>query len=145
MNKIVVIFFSIFLFKFSFAHDGGHGPKVSNNGKYGGKVAAVILASEESKSHKAKLQFKAEATVEGKTIRIYLYDKKMNKISLKDFQASKKKAKVLGLFSDDEYSLKKGKRSFEGTLPKGTTTPFSTDVFVKKGGVEYFVSFSNVE
>src|SRR5687768_6712656 len=73
------------------AHDGGHGPKLSDTGKYGGLVAPVIDMKESELGAKAAVVNKAELvrSSDGK-VRLYLYDAAMKPLDLKTIDKSAK-------------------------------------------------------
>ena len=69
----------------TFAHEGGHGPAISDESMQGGKVAAVINYKEVNEGTHAQMLLKGELVIEGLTVKLYLYDKKMNEISLNKY------------------------------------------------------------
>ena len=75
----------------AYAHDGGHGPKLGDQPKYGGKVAAVINKKEVKKGTDAKLLYKAELTKNSQNIiRVYMYNTKMKLMNLNNLKNANK-------------------------------------------------------
>ena len=78
------------------AHDEGHGPKLTDTPKQGGKVAPVISASDASKGEKAELIYKAELVrIEGDVVKVYLYDKEMKTLTEAQFSKIGKTAMAI--------------------------------------------------
>lgn len=133
----------------SFAHDGGHGPKVVDAGKQGGVVAPVIDVKEVKRGDHAQMVYKAELVrSEGGNVRVYFYDKDMNALDLKklDPKASAvveviKKKKV----TKTPFSLKLEDGAFVGTAPKPLSKPFNIGVTIKEGSRELVTEFSNLD
>ena len=129
------------------SHVGHHGPKVDDPGKYGGVVFPVILNSDTQKKD-PKMAFKAELVRVRKKIRVFLYDKKMNALSLGDV-----KKEANGIVENSSGKLKKSKgfklklkkKAFVGVVPKLKAKPFNIEITFQKGDKEYFVSFANLD
>ncbi len=138
----------------AFGHDEGHGPKLTDSPKQGGKVAPVIAASEISKGPKAQLIYKSELVRgEDGLVKIFLYDKEMN--SLPQAQLSQF---VSAAFATVEH-IKKGKTVrtsrfnlnlkdgiFEGKLGEiPRTQTFNIDVKMKEADKDLLAAFDGLE
>lgn len=131
------------------AHDGGHGPKLSDTGKYGGLVSSAVKKAEASKRAKAELIHKAELTrsTDG-TLRVYLYDKEMKPLDLKDFEAKGSAilaAKVKGKWKSWEFLLERKENYFVGKMPRPEAKPYNIDVTLKESGTELLSAFDNLD
>lgn len=134
---------------FALAHDEGHGPKLSDSGKFGGLVSAVVLKAEAKKGAKATLVYKAELvrSVDG-TARVYLYDTAMKQLDLKGFDAKGSAtlaAKVKGKWIDTDFALDIKDNSFIGKMPKVAKKPYNIDVTIKQDGKELLSAFDNLD
>ena len=133
----------------AFAHDEGHGPKLSDTGKFGGLVSAVVLKTDAKKGTKAALVFKAELvrSADG-TARVYLYDSTMQQLDLKGFDA-KGSAVVIttikGKSKEVKFAIDLKDNSFIGKMPKITKKPYNIDVTVKQNGRELLSAFDNLD
>ncbi len=132
----------------AFAHEGGHGPKLTDSGKYGGLVSPVVAKAEAEKGASATLIHKAELSRTADTVRLYLYDKDMKPLDLKGFdkkgQASLM-AKVKGKAKEMTFPLDLKGASFQGPLPKAPAKPYSIDVHLKENGKELTAVFENLD
>jgi hypothetical protein len=132
----------------AFAHDEGHGPKLTDQGKQGGVVSPVIDAKDASKGSKATLIYKAELVrSDDGTVRVYLYDKDMNSLDLAKFGTAKgvvefKKNKK---WSKEEFTLAPSEGALVGKAPKVNTKPFNIDMRVKEGSKELLAAFDNLD
>ena len=148
MKKLLIIL-TIISASFANAHDEGHGPKLGDQPKFGGKVAAVIDKSEIKKGTKAKMLYKAELTKNNKNVvRVYLYDKDMKPIKPDSFkeasgelQFKDRKTKKWG---SHEISFTKKDGFFEGTLPTNPRRPFNIDVSIGAKDKTLFMAFDNL-
>lgn len=137
-----------------FAHDGGHGPKLNDAGKHGGKVTAVVLKSERELGPKAKLVHKSEIVkVKEKdgtnTVRVYFYDVNMKTLDISKF------AKSGNAVVEYEKGKKKTeipfKLSLNGTyfiakkVPDSPVKPFNIDVFVNDTKKDLLAAFDGLE
>ncbi len=130
------------------AHEGGHGPKVSDTGKYGGLISAVVAKADAEKGAAATLVHKAELSRSADTIRIYLYDKDMKPLDLKAFDkkgSASLIAKVKGKAKEMTFPLDLKGGSFQGPLPKAPAKPYSIDVHIKEKGQELTAVFENLD
>jgi hypothetical protein len=131
------------------AHDGGHGPKLTDTGKYGGLVSAVVLKSEAKRGAEAALIHKAELvrSTDG-TTRVYLYDTTMKPLEIKGFDlkaSASLKAKVRGKWKTTEFSLEQKDGLFLGKMPKIEAKPYDIDISLKQGGKELLSAFDNLD
>lgn len=133
----------------AFAHDEGHGPKLTDAAKQGGVVAPVILAKDANLGQKAPLKYKAEiARSQDGTVRVYFYDQKMDflKTGILAVKAtghliSGKKGKM----TEQKFDLQWKEDHFEGKSPRPTRKPYNIDVKVKEGKTELLVAFDNLD
>lgn len=131
------------------AHDEGHGPKISDTGKYGGLVSAVVSKTEVSKGAKAELLHKAELvrSADG-TIRVYLYDKEMKPLDLSSFNvkgSAIQAVKVKGKWKDTDFDLEKKDNAFVGKMPKPQGKPYNLDITLNQSGKELLSAFDNLD
>ena len=136
MKQLILISLAL-IGALSMAHDEGHGPKLSDSPKLGGKVAPVIVASEAPKGLKAPLIYKAELVRgEDDVVKVYLYDKEMTLLpatQLSQFETTAtatvehlKKGKIA---KTSKFSLDLKNGVFEGKLAeKPKTQTFNVDV-----------------
>ena len=133
----------------AFAHDEGHGPKITDAAKQGGIVAPVVLAKDAGLGTKAPMQHKAEIVrSQDGTIRVYFYDQKME--SLKSGALGPKANGVLisgkkGKMSEQKFELQWKDDHYEGKSPKPTRKPYNIDVKVMEGTNELLVAFDNLD
>jgi hypothetical protein len=131
------------------AHDEGHGPKLTDQGRQGGVMAPVIDARDRDKGAKAAVVYKGELLrSEDGTVRVYLYDADMAPLDLARFAPDaggvlevEKKKKV----TTTPFALKVGEDSFIGTSPKPAAKPFNIDVTLKEGERGLLVAFDNLD
>ena len=147
---MLVLCFTGFVFThFAFAHDEGHGPMLSDTGKYGGLVSAVVLKSDAKLGAKAPLVHKAELvrSVDG-TTRIYLYSSEMKPLDLKSFNSkgtASMSAKVKGKWKDVDFPIEQQEGKFIGKMPKVQAKPYNIDVTFKQDGKELLSAFDNLD
>lgn len=147
MKTILVLLMALSLNVF--AHDEGHGPKLTDAPKQGGVVTSVVLAKEASKGTKADLIYKSElARTSDGTVRVYYYDKTMKQIDLKGF-AQKAKAELItskkGKVNVQKFELEKHGDHYMGKMPKPARRPYNIDVKVKEGEKELLAAFDNLD
>lgn len=133
----------------AYAHDEGHGPKLSDTGKFGGVVSGVVLKADAKKGAAAALVHKAELvrSADG-TVRVYLYDEKMSPLDLKGFDgngSASLAAKVKGKYKESTFALEKQENVFVGKMPKPDGKPYNIDVTVKESGRELLTAFDNLD
>jgi len=147
--KNVTIALALAFAPLAFAHDEGHGPKLSDTGNFGGIVSGVVQKSEASKGAKATLIYKAELVrAQDGTVRVYFYDDKMNQLDLASFDAKGSAglaAKVKGKYKNSEFALAKEGKTFVGKMPKPEGKPYNIDVTVKEKGRELLSAFDNLD
>jgi hypothetical protein len=131
------------------AHDEGHGPKLSDTGKFGGLVSPVVKEAEAKLGTKAALVHKAELTraADG-TVRVYLYDKEMKPLDTKGFESkgeAKLAAKVKGKWKNTSFPLELKDGNFSGRMPKPEGKPYNIDVTFKESGTGLLSAFDNLD
>ena len=133
----------------AFAHDEGHGPKLTQGGKFGGVVASVIDEKDKSKGASAVRVYKAELVrSEENEISLYIYDEKMNLLPMSKFakagkgfvEIEKDKKHIVTAFSFTVV-----KNHFEGKAPKPEKRPFNIDMQFTEGTRSLFVAFDNLD
>lgn len=131
------------------AHDEGHGPKLSDAGKFGGLVSPVVKKSEAKLGPKAGLVHKAElARASDGTVRIYLYDVEMKPLNLEKFDKKTTAtigSRVKGNWKQVAFDLEQKNGAFVGKMPKPESKPYSIDVQVMEGGTELLSAFDNLD
>ncbi len=133
----------------AFAHDEGHGPKLSDAPKNGGLVSSVVLAKDGKLGTKAELKHKAELVrAEDGTLRLYFYDIQMNPLKPGVFAAkagasliTEKKGKV----NVQKFDLTWSADHFEGKMPRPARKPYNIDVKVMEGVTELLVAFDKLD
>jgi len=133
----------------AFAHDEGHGPKLTDAGKMGGVLTAVVLAKDAKLGPSAPLVYKAELTrADDGTVRVYLYDKDMKPLDVSAlpktadaFLQSQKKKK----WTSVPFKLNRTEEGYEGKAPKPSGKPFNIDVKIKEGARELLAAFDGLD
>jgi hypothetical protein len=131
------------------AHNEGHGPKLSDSGKYGGLVSSVILKSDAKMGASAALVHKAELvrSADG-TTRVYLYDTKMKPLEIKVFDSKGSASlavKVKGKWKNTYFVLEQKEKAFVGKMPKPEGRPYNIDITLKQDGKELLAAFDNLD
>lgn len=153
MKKLMLLMFTVAA-SVTLAHDEGHGPKLSDTPKQGGKVAPVIAAIDAPKGLKAQLIYKAELVrSEDDLVKVYLYDQKMNPLSesqLSQFgkaaTATVEHVKKGKIEKTSKFNLDLTSGVFEGKLfEKPKTQTFNVDVKILEGGKELLAAFDGLE
>jgi hypothetical protein len=133
----------------AWAHDEGHGPKLTDAAKQGGVVSPVVEAKDASKGVKASLVHKSELVrAEDGTIRVYFYDQNMNPLDMSKFEKMGKgivEFKKNRKWNKVSFSLKQEEGAFVGKAPQAPSKPFNIDVHVKEGGKELLAAFDNLD
>lgn len=134
----------------AYAHDEGHGPKLTDAPQMGGIVSPMttVEPAKEGGTRRVKI-YQAELTrSEDGTVRVYLYDRHMEALNMshfdKDAQAvlkASKKDKV----TKKPFALKLEGDAFVGKAPKAPSRPFSIEVTVKSGAKELSAAFENLD
>ncbi len=133
-----------------YAHDEGHGPKLSDTGRFGGVVMPVIEAKDAEIGSKAKLVYKSELVRgEDGALNLYLYDQSMKALDLAKFGSSVS-AKIGPMKSSSKwktetFSLEKKGASFVGKLPTVKMKPFYIDLSITEGNLKLFTAFENLD
>lgn len=133
----------------TYGHDEGHGPKLSDTGKYGGLVSGVVLKSDTEKGASAALIHKAELvrSADG-TVRVYFYDEKMAPRDLKSFENKGSVSvifKMKGKSKESKFNLEKQGNLFIGKMSKPEGKPYNLDVIVTENGRELLAAFDNLD
>lgn len=133
----------------AFAHDEGHGPKITDAAKQGGIVAPVVLAKDAGLGTKAPMQHKAEIVrSQDGTVRVYFYDQKMEPLKV-GILASKASGNLIsgkkGKMTEQKFELQWKDDHYEGKFPKPTRKPYNIDVKVMEGTTELLVAFDNLD
>lgn len=131
------------------AHDEGHGPKLSDTGKFGGLVSAVVEKKDANLGGKAKLQYKAELvrSPDGK-VQIYVYDAEMKPT---DASTWDKKVKVTmasekkGKWQSKDFDVTYDGKAFSGQMPEVIGKPFNLDFVFKSKDKELLSAFDNLD
>jgi len=147
--KRVTLTLTLVMSIMSFAHDQGHGPKLSDSGKYGGSISGVILKTEVNKGSSATLVHKAELvrSADG-VVRVYLYDKKMKPLDLNRFDLKARASlvsKVKGKLTESLFTLEQKETAFVGKMPNAASKPYSIDIIFKEGRYELLTAFDNLD
>jgi hypothetical protein len=150
MKKYVLAIAVIILPLIAFAHDEGHGPKLTDTAKQGGVLAPVIDSKDADKGAKAELVYKAELVrAEDGTVRVYFYDKDMKPL-LSNSKFEKTANGIVEVIKKKEvtktpFSLNFEEGAYIGKAPKASSKPFNIDVRVKEGERELLVGFDNLD
>ncbi len=148
--NFIFLVFSIFSVTPTFAHDGGHGPKVSDPAQHGGMVMPVIEKKDADKGTSAALVYKAELVrKEDGTFSVYFYDAAMKPLPTEKF-GKEASAKIGPMKKNPRWrselakvALKDG--AYTGILPKIKVKPYYMDVTVNEGARELMVAFENLD
>ncbi len=147
-----VMSIALLLSGLAFGHDEGHGPKLSDSPKQGGKVASVVDAK--AKGDAAAVLYKSELVQDASgNVKVYLYDREMNQLD--QLKIAKFAKDGLGVVEH----LKKGKVSkttkfplelkegvYVGKFRSGASTPtFNVDVKLKEGNQDLVAAFKGLE
>lgn len=147
--KTMILAIALMVSGAAFAHDEGHGPKLSDTGKYGGLVSGVVLKSEAKKGASAALVYKSELVRSSDgTVRVYLYDDKMTALDMKVFNSKGSAiliAKVKGKFKETPFALELKENAFVGKMPKPEAKPYNIDVTIKDASRELLTAFDNLD
>ncbi len=129
-----------------FAHDEGHGPKLTDVGIYGGIVSPVIASKDADKGAHAALLYKAELVRgEDGTIRLYLYDTKMKPLPMESFEKKAKGTFYISKGNSKEFSLQQEGKGFIGKTSLPTKKPYDLDVVLKDKDRELLTAFGNLD
>lgn len=147
MKNLTVLLLALSLS--AFAHDEGHGPKLKDVGKKGGRVTSVVLAKDAGKGTGAQLVYKSEI-VRSKdgNIKVYFYDKDMSPLKLESFAKTAKATLISGKAGKEvskDFDLTFVADHFEGTTPKPIPRRYNIDVKVSEGDKELLAAFDNLD
>lgn len=131
------------------AHDGGHGPKLTDTGNYGGVMTAVVEAKDAAKGAHAPLVYKAELTrSEDGTVRVYVYDNTLKPLPAEAL-AKTGKATVIAMKGGKEvtapFTLTVEGKAFVGKAPAPAAKPFNIDVTFTSKDKELLAAFDNLD
>jgi hypothetical protein len=131
------------------AHDEGHGPKLTDTGKFGGILTAVVEAKDASKGNAALLVYKGELTrSEDKTVRVYVYDKDMKMLPA-TLLNPKAEAKILTMVGGKEtvtpFVLTFENKAYVGKMPEPSGKPYNIDVTFRSGDKDLLAAFDNLD
>ena len=132
-----------------FAHDEGHGPKLKDVGKKGGRVASVVMAKDAQKGAAAELVYKGEIvrSKDGK-VKVYFYDKDMQPLKLEAFAKTAKATLISGKAGkevENTFDLTFVVDHLEGMTPKPIPKRYNIDVRVMEGDKELLAAFDNLD
>jgi hypothetical protein len=140
---------ALFLSLSAFAHDEGHGPKLTDSPKQGGVISPVVKASEAKLGPKAVLIYKAElARLDDGTVRVYVYDQNMNPLPLTGFNKTAKGAVEMEKkkqTTKTPFELTLDGDSFSGKMPTITSRPYNVDVVMQEGDRRLLAAFDNLD
>ncbi|MAZ46932.1 MAG: hypothetical protein CME65_00120 [Halobacteriovoraceae bacterium] len=130
----------------TFAHDEGHGPAITDESMQGGKVTAIIDYKQVNDGRKAKMLYKGELVIEDLDVKLYIFDKKMNEVSLKEFDKTVNAIQLeKGKSSKFKLTLDKSKKFYKGTREKNKRVPYNIDVNIEKNGTKLFGAFDGLD
>jgi hypothetical protein len=145
--KLITFLTLLFLSLSSFAHEG-HGDMPTEPAKYGGILGNVVseIKMLSKEKHNPPL-IKAEIVrSEDGTIRIYLYDLKMEQLKL-DTTSKEAKGVVENTKSKtkDTFNLLAHGDHFMGKMPNQKKKPFNIYITFSRGTEKLFVGFDNLD
>lgn len=134
----------------AWGHEGGHGPKLTDTGSYGGLIAAVVDAKEHAKGTGAAVVFKAELVRgEDSTVRVYLYDGAMKPLSPNTLENTAKGlviASKAGKLMESAFVLNLEGNHFVGKAPQSAVKPFNIEVsFKSKDQRDLIAAFEHLD
>jgi hypothetical protein len=149
ISKRFLIIFCLLLADLGLAHDEGHGPKLTDSGKYGGLVAPIVDMKDIKKGAHADVIYKAELVLssDGK-VRLYLYDGSMKPLDLAKFAKVAKgvlETSSKGKHKTEEFPLIREGKAFVGQSPKPGSKPFNLDFHLKEGEKALLTAFDNLD
>lgn len=133
-----------------FAHDEGHGPKVTDQPVQGGMVMPVIDKKEADKGSSATLVYKAELVrKDDGAANLYVYDSAMKSLPA-DKLGKDAKAKIGPMKKNPKWKSEEFKLSFKdgmyvGKLPKIKVKPYYIDITLTEGKRELLTAFENLD
>ena len=149
MKSTLLGLFLIGISTLAYAHDEGHGPKLSDTGKYGGLISSVVKKSDEKMGANATMVHKAELVraADG-TVRIYFYDTSLKPLDLKSFSpkgTATLETTIKGKQKEVGFTLELKDGNFIGKIPKPEGKPYNIDVHVNDGKQELLAAFDNLD
>ena len=149
IKRLMTIAFVMAVIITAHAHDEGHGPKLSDTGKFGGLVSGVVLKSEAKLGAKAAIVHKAELVRSSDgMIRLYLYGTAMSSLDLKTINTkavASLAVKIKGKWKISAFDLELKDGAFVGKMPKPEAKPYNIDVVLKEGDKELLTAFDNLD
>lgn len=147
--KILGILLAATLSLPALAHDEGHGPKLTDAGKMGGVVTAVVLASDAKLGAKAPMVYKAELTrSDDGTVRVNFYDKDMKPLDIASLPKTAKaslEARKKKKWTSTPFNLMKTADGYDGKAPKPAGKPFNIDIRITEGKRELLAAFDGLD
>lgn len=133
----------------AFAHDEGHGPKLKDVGRRGGRVTSVVLSKDASKGASAVLVYKGEIvrSKDGK-IKVYFFNKEMEPLKLDSFAKNAKAILISGKRGKEvekSFDLTLVVDHLEGMTPRPIPKRYNIDVRVMEGDKELLAAFDNLD
>jgi len=140
--KMTLLAMTLGMSSVALSHDGGHGPKMTDVGKFGGSLADVkdkssasVYKSELVKTSDGKIQVKI-VDKSGKPIDSSSWDKSASASASSGRKGSEKSSK---------FELTNDGKGFVGTLPSDVKPPYTLKVSFSEKGNELNVIFANQE
>lgn len=133
------------------SHEGGHGPKISDQPLEGGlRVVPVIDKKDDKAGTEAKLVYKSElvANSDG-TLALYVYDANLKPISLDKFGKTavveigpmRKTAK----WKTEKFNLELKGKYFAGKVPMIKHKPYFMDITLSEGDRQLLTAYENLD
>jgi hypothetical protein len=125
------------------AHEGGHGPMMMEQGEQGGVLSLVIEKGKQSATYRGELVRSQDGTV-----RFYLYDVSMLPVKMEEFGPSAKGVVVTkkkGKVGKVSFPLTLQDGAFVGKAPAVAAKPFTIEVVLKQGTLEFLAVFKNLD
>jgi hypothetical protein len=133
----------------AFAHDEGHGPKLKDVGRRGGRVTAVVMAKDAGMGAKAPLVHKGEIVrSKNGTVKVFFYNADMGPLKLDGFAKTAKAVLISGKAgkeTEKTFELTFHDDHFMGTAPKADSRRYNIDVKVMEGDKELLAAFDNLD
>lgn len=148
IKRVLILIFISLLGLNARAHEGEHGPKVKNQGKYGGKMASVILKKDLDNSSATAIYI-AELTLSADgTLRVYFYDKSLDFISINA-------KSIVGNISFKDKKTRKETHSkidfvangngFEAKIPSSINRASSLEIDINTPENDYVAAFPRIK
>lgn len=145
--KFFTLMMALLLNVTAFAHEG-HGEMPVEPAKYGGVLGNVVSEKKMKarEKHNPPLMKAEIVRSEDDTVRVYLYDLKMDPLKTENLSGEAQgivennRAKT-----NQKFSLKSQGDHYKGKMPKQKKRPFNIYITFKKGSESYFVGFDNLD